>query len=229
MPGPMQLVNGIFIPFGDTHFAAALRASPIMDGKGTYQLSKIQAVLPFARDRRVALDIGAHVGLWTMQLAKSFETVHAFEPLPVHVECFKANTAELKNVILHELCLGSHNGVAAIQPIEDNSGNSHMAATGETIASALMANLNRLDDYAEERMPGVEVGFIKIDVEGYEIHVVKGAEKLIQRCRPVMVVEQKPGYAERYGCSTGLVLNLLKSWGARIVWQRAGDFCLTWE
>ena len=39
----------------------------------------------------VALDIGAHVGIWSMRLAEKFKRVHAFEPVPKHIECWKQN------------------------------------------------------------------------------------------------------------------------------------------
>ncbi len=72
------------------------------------------------------------------------------------------------------------------------------------------------------------VDFIKIDTEGYEYFVLKGAEKTIKRDHPVIVVEQKESTKDRYGLQFEQAVTLLKSWGA--VWRGAisGDHILHW-
>ena len=56
-----------------------------------------------------ALDIGAHVGIWTRRLAVDFQEVIAFEPLPKHIECHKKNCEEYSNVVLHKIALSNTN------------------------------------------------------------------------------------------------------------------------
>ena len=80
------------------------------------QLHKIQLALSHTKGRRVALDIGAHVGLISRILAMDFERVEAFEPLPDHRECFAQNvTAE--NVVLHACALGASQGEVRMRAI----------------------------------------------------------------------------------------------------------------
>lgn len=222
----LQVVRNVHIPARDTHFQAALAMGPIVNGHGTYQLSKLVKSLELVKNKDMALDIGAHVGLWSMILARHFKTVHAFEPLPIHIDCFIKNTKFLHNVTLHKIALGNADGIVGMLAAEDNSGNTRVAPN--TIFSSAAA-IHRLDHIAES-LKIVKVDYIKIDVEGYELQVVRGAEKLIKDSKPVMVVEQKSGNAERYeGDRTGLVIELLHSWGAETVWVRSGDYCLRWR
>ena len=53
----------------------------------------------------LAIDIGAHVGIWSQRLSKDFFEVICFEPLSKHIECHKMNCGELDNVTLIECAL----------------------------------------------------------------------------------------------------------------------------
>lgn len=221
---PMQQVKGIYLPASDTHFPDMIRKGPSYAGHGTYQMSKIDMALAAAGAKRrgIALDIGAHVGLWSLILATQFEIVHAFEMCPTHFECLKLNTLPFTNVMLHAVALGGGNGDVKVHVEVANSGNTRVASCPTSLGPVV--KMLPLDSY----FPDEIVDFIKIDVEGYEEKVVIGGVQLIKRSKPVMVIEQKPGHAERYGSKTGEVLDLLKSWGARILWSRSGDHCLSW-
>ena len=54
-----QRVHGIYLPTGDTHFPDMIRKGPLFAGKGTYQLNKLEAAMPYVKDKRVAVDVGA--------------------------------------------------------------------------------------------------------------------------------------------------------------------------
>ena len=224
----MQKVLGIYLPDGDTHFPDMLRRSHLFAGKGAYQLNKIEAALGVCKRHRVAVDIGAHVGLWTRILACTFGKVHAFEPVKEYLECLHLNIEDKRDKVhvYGNILLGSERGVAPVMRVASNSGNTHVGllVEGEFEANGEQLAMYRFDDLWD----GDCIDFIKIDVEGYEYEVVLGAAETIKRTKPVMVVEQKPGNAERYGRKTGEVLDLLKSWGASIVWVKNGDYCLKW-
>ena len=53
---------------------------------GDYEQTQFNEVMPHISNRDVALDIGAHVGIWTRRLAQNFKRVYAFEPVPKHIE-----------------------------------------------------------------------------------------------------------------------------------------------
>jgi len=217
----MKNVCGWWIPDGDTHFADHLhRGEQLENGRGSYQLGKIKAALhevPKNR-RRVALDIGAHCGFWSYPLAGVFETVVAFEPVQALVECWERNV-ELPNVSLKKCALGDKHCMANVQECVENSGNSYIneGSSGQEI------EMFKLDD-----MYYKNVDFIKIDTEGYELPIIRGAAETILRNKPIIVVEQKPGNAERYGFQRLDALQLLCAWGSRVLWVKAGDYCVGW-
>lgn len=219
--GKHQLVKGIFLPKEDTHFPKALESNPLYQGMGSYQLKKIEAALPLIPHKGIALDVGAHVGLWTRVLAASFERVYAYEPC--FYDLLSINVGSCSNVIVRPFALGSMNGIVGFHKVLENSGNSRIAPTMD-----MAVTMHRLDDISKDAHTPARADFIKIDVEGYEYAVIQGAERFIQAHKPVMVVEQKKGNSERYGFKTGAAIELLQSWGAKVQWEMSGDFCLTW-
>ncbi|WP_269581962.1 FkbM family methyltransferase [Roseibium sp. Sym1] len=218
-----QQVNGVFLPAADTHFADHLLSGPLFRSKGTYQYSKIEKALEVLKARnskmRHALDIGAHVGLWSMVIAEYFESVVAFEPVPEHVHCYRLNTADFSNVKLHKTVLGAKSGKANVISTPENTGNAFVRDGG--VGGVRM---RKLDSFNFK-----DIDFVKIDVEGFEYFVIQGGEHLLKRDKPVMVIEQKKGNAERYGLEQTAAVKLLESWGAVVQWRKSGDFCLAWN
>lgn len=218
----MKQVEGIWLPDGDTHFEAHLRKGKLFNGAGTYQYVKIEMALAECEDRRgLAVDVGAHVGLWTRVLAYHFKSVVAFEPVPLLVNCWKANCGKILNAELRHVALSDggsdHIGM---EPALENSGNCRVYRAEST--STLSVAASSLD-----RQAGLDgLDFLKIDVEGWEEFVVRGGEQLIRSRKPVVVVEQKPGNAEAYGLRRRGAEELLQSWGARKLWERSGDVCM---
>jgi FkbM family methyltransferase len=185
----VKLVDGIWLPDSDTHFARMMRKEPQRAYKGRsvgcYQYFKIEKALALTERRGVALDVGAHVGFWSMWLALHFQEVHAFEPVPEHVECFKKNVKDL--VDIHEHAVGAVKSLVCINRHPDNSGK---ASIGD---GADFVDVRSIDSYQFE-----DVALIKIDVEGYESEVLMGAAKSIARCKPLVILEDN-GQHERYG------------------------------
>jgi hypothetical protein len=73
------------------------------------------------------------------------------------------------------------------------------------------------------------VDYIKIDCEGFEYRVLQGAEQTIRRCRPVVVIEQKPhdAYSKDYGQFAAIAL--LQEWGMIKLDQVKDDWIMGWR
>jgi len=84
-----------------------------------------------------------------------------------------------------------------------NSGQWHLS----NVCGAIDVQVSPLDAFNL-----YNVGFIKLDVEGYEYFALKGAEKTIKKWRPVVLIEEN-GLCNRYGIKDGQCGELLKSWG----------------
>ncbi len=215
----MKLVDAWWMPDRDTHFKPwLLYNQQRRDGRLCYQLHKYDEAMKAVTQRRVAVDVGAHIGFWSYWMAQDFETLHAFEPQASLRECWRANLPARDGVTLHPHALGAVAGMASMVETVDNSGN------GRIDLSPGDVSVMRLDDFA---LPVVD--FIKIDCEGFEAFVIEGAVETLQRCRPVVIVEQKRKTGFRYGRGDLAAVELLESLGARRQWVTGGDYCLTFS
>lgn len=140
----------------------------------------------------LALDIGAHYGSWTRPMSQRFKNVVAFEPRPDIFACLELNTKEYSNVLLEQCALGERLGTVNIG-VPDHikakvkDGNSGLATVlGEGNITMTTVDLEMADDHLFER----RVGLMKLDVEGYELHVLRGAEKTILKHKPVIIFEE---------------------------------------
>lgn len=225
--------QNIYLPDGETHLTKWMTdAGEIVDGKGTYQIKKFREAMGYVTQGfRTAVDVGAHVGMWTMQLAKQFAQVHSFEPVAAHRDCFLKNTAGIGNIRLHDCALGEHDGFTSITTTPTSSGDSYVDVRGmrETHGIAdqpggdRLIAVKKLDDFSLE-----DVDFIKLDCEGYEYFALKGGEATIIRCKPVIIVEQKPGKAEKFGLPRTEAVTYLKSLGYQQKKELSGDFIMVY-
>lgn len=213
----MQQWRGLWLPDGETHLIDWMqKQNEVVDGKPTYQYSKLKMALGHVKQFRVAVDVGGHCGLWSMHLAKKFGTVHAFEPVAEHRACFLKNVDLGSTVTLHECALGEKDGSVSIYTAPTSSGDSYVKGAGDI-------PLRRLDDF---ELPVVD--FIKLDCEGYELHALGGAEQTLKRCRPAVIVEQKPGKAQQFGLPETGAVDYLQSLGAKLRASKSGDYVLSW-
>lgn len=189
------------------------KAGEIVDGRGTYQIKKLRRALTYCASFRTAIDIGAHVGMWTMQLAKRFEKVQSFEPMTSHVECFLKNV-DAGNVMLHQYALGQERKQVSMHSTPNSSGDTYVQS-GDDV------EMIRLDDLALE-----SVDFVKLDCEGYEFFALMGGMQTIRKWRPVIIVEQKPGKAQKFGLGETDAVQLLESVGYRQAEVLAGDYIM---
>src|SRR5689334_24032172 len=132
-------------------------------------------------------DIGANHGLYTHALAKRGAVVEAFEPQPECVAVLQAYASRRRsaNVRVHSVALSAATGVGILH-IPHGSDSSPSASLRATVGSdaALEVKLERLDAF-----DFCDLKFVKIDVEGAELEVLRGAEETLRRCRPVLLVE----------------------------------------
>ncbi len=219
----------IWLPDGEKHFPDWMtKNGEIVDGKGTYQIKKWRACITHIKQWRVAVDVGAHVGLWAMQMAKRFDNVIAFEPVNAFRECFYKN-AWIRGVKLFPYALGAAPGrvLMTIPPLDGglDTGGTHIERMAATIDDdPSIAEMHTLDSFNLEH-----VDFLKIDCEGYEHHVIEGARKTLLRCKPCVIVEQKPHkLGPNFGVQGTPAVDLLKALGAEVRTVLSGDYIMSW-
>lgn len=150
------------------------------------QAEFIRKVVPYCRDFRVACDIGAHIGTCTEALVTKFGRVWAFEPQAENFACLKANIGD--RAMLENVALGSaEDSCEMVLAPGANSGMWH-AKPG------LDVDVETLDNYMLS-----DVDLIKIDTEGFEGQVIRGAIETIAASKPVVVFEDNGLGAKYYG------------------------------
>lgn len=219
--------KGIFLPDNEKHLVEWMeKKNQIVHGKPTYQYHKFEAAMAFVKSRRTAVDVGAHCGLWSVHLDKNFSHVQAFEPVAAHRECFLANLVDseraseggaIPGFTLHDCALGENNGWVSIRTADTSSGDSCVDGDGDI-------PMKRLDDFYLS-----DVDFIKLDCEGFELFALRGGEETLKRSRPCVIVEQKPGRAQRFGLPERGAVDYLQSLGAVLRKEISGDFILSWD
>ena len=211
--------HGWWFPDTETHFPQMLAKSVSKGGPKEYQYQVRRRSLDYVKQRRVALDIGANVGLWSKDLVRHFTQVIAFEPVAMFRECLERNVFA-KNLKIHPTALGDQEGMISMIITEGNTGHTHVdpnSVNGDT-------QIIKLDSLNMDN-----VDYIKIDCEGYEYRVLRGAEQTIRRCCPVVVIEQKPhdAYSKDYGQFAAI--GLLENWGMVKLDQVKDDWIMGWR
>ena len=200
--------------------------------KHTYEISK-----PYIDNFRIALDVGARNGDYAKYLAEDFDHSHCFEPRQQYKKRFKrALENNLNKATWHPVALGEEEkNVTMIGPVvlnlEDKQYKSKKGGVVRAVNrlakkfSELNVKQKRLDDYSFD-----DVDYIKIDVEGHELNVLKGAVKTIERCKPIIVIEQNR-VTERYGKGNKFdAKNFLISLGYEVVaFDMAYDYILKYK
>lgn len=170
---------------------------------GLYDQAAVEHSAAFVRPQTVVLDVGASVGLWTVQLARIAASHHArvwaFEPNPANTPWIRRNV-DLNGlsgtVTIREMGLGDKAESSTLVSAEYGVGNGAVALKdkeGTKKFPRIPITLGRLDDID---LPA-PVSFIKIDTEGYEVAFLRGAAELIERDRPVIFGEFSAGWLER--------------------------------
>jgi len=145
------------------------------------------------RPKATAVDVGANFGCWTLPLSRHAHSVLAIEPQAGCVQLLKRSLAanNIRNVRLYMAAAGSLPGTCFVQELDfdlsTNFGGVSLLqdCVGQPDAQHAAVPVVRLDDL----LRGEVVSFIKIDVEGYERKVLRGAHDTIMRCKPILFIE----------------------------------------
>jgi FkbM family methyltransferase len=155
---------------------------------GTYELAESRMLQDLLGPGDVFVDVGAHVGWFTLRAARlvgESGTVHAFEPYPPNAEILRRNISRnhLRNVEIYDVAISDARGTARIARLAgSDSGSPTLGTRGS--ADEFDVPTARLDDaLPHETYPAL----VKIDVEGHERDVLKGARETLRRARALLI------------------------------------------
>lgn len=124
------------------------------------------------------IQAGGYFGIFPALMAQKFESVYTFEPDPDNFYCLGINTAPFDNVIKLQAALGESPGFVAIdRPINQNRGMNRVGGPG-------LIPVMTIDSFEFD-----SCDFIQLDVEGYELHIIRGAMETIRAYSPVISIE----------------------------------------
>ncbi len=171
-----------------------------------YKTEDLAAALSHVQGNRVAIDGGAHVGAYTRAMAGHFETIYAFEPTP---DTFAALARNLQD-------WGLTDRVHARQvALSDRHENVRLSLSPwQRSISRRIVGPGDIPTILIDDLELAVLDFIKLDVEGYELRALRGAEATLKRCRPVVMFEDKEKYGEQ---NIRLAHEYIQSLGAHLI------------
>jgi len=168
------------------------------------------------------IDAGANIGYLSLQFARRCDKgfVYCFEPETENFHCLSENVrlnGLEKQMKLFKYALGEKPGMATLyKPYRNNPGaNRILDRAPEMEAPAEKVEIVPLDTLHDQ---GVfkKVEVMKIDVEGFELFVLKGARKLIDRWRPILFVELAEVNLNQQNQTAASLINFIQDLGYRI-------------
>jgi len=167
-------------------------------------------------DKRIAVDVGASYGWVTIPLSTYYDQVHSFEILPQVREALILNTEDKLNIFIHPYGIGD----------VDTSVDVNIPEPYTTGGASVVAQVGQYPIKPLDSFPFEIIDLLKIDVEGYEYNVLRGAEQTLLRCKPFIVMEMFTTRSKAHLDNRMKCLGFLKSLGYSVVDVRSDDWYL---
>lgn len=182
---------------------------------GRYYELGVQLVLDFTLVRGDRfIDIGANIGMISLHasaLVGPTGRVDSFEPNPECVDAIKyiLRINEIENTNVHAYALSDHPGEMRLNLTSDHSGTATLADSADVTRSIPVTV--KVGD--EMLLEGPTIKAIKIDVEGFELHVIFGIRKVLESSTPILITELIEHQLAKAGTSVVEVSSFLNSLG----------------
>jgi len=185
---------------------------------GSWEPMATQAILSYAKRGMCVFDIGAHLGYYSLLLAKCVGPagrVVSFEAAPKNFSKLQRNILinKLDNVQLMNLAVFSKSGMIGMSVSPTDNGSGDWSISRQLQGDSIQVQTISLDQFSEANH--ILPDFIKIDVEGAEYDVLMGGRETIARSQPIMLIELHHFDAD---ISANRVPDLLSKWNYRIQW-----------
>ena len=158
---------------------------------GRFEASSIDQCARFIRPDSIVLDIGANIGVHTVQFAALANRgkVISFEPARSTFARLLENVGGLDNVIPLNIALGETSGPSTFHIAQDDAYSGLKDTKRKRILRQETVACYRGDEIVPALVRDGRIGLIKIDVEGLEAEVMRGLERLLRAHRPVVFCE----------------------------------------
>jgi FkbM family methyltransferase len=130
------------------------------------------------------IDVGAHIGYYSMYVHPLVRKVYAFEPDPRNLPDLKVNAASVSNIEVVAEAVSSRSDTARFYIGGDSTLSTLQATAGETIE----VRTTSIDDFVAGR-PGINPTLLKIDAEGHDFEVLLGMKGTVAAYQPILLIE----------------------------------------
>lgn len=190
-----------------------------------WEMSFLRAYL---REGDNVMDIGANVGIYTVMLSRAVGekgSVTAFEPDPHTMSRLREQVshARLSNVSLHECAVSDKSGELTFSSA-DSAAMRHISRPAESAALGITVRCASLDDFE----PWQTFDLVKLDIEGAEPLVFKGAAQRFLEFPPDVMLFEVSGLSRLYGYETEAVIELLGGYGYKTAIYDVSNRALHW-
>jgi FkbM family methyltransferase len=199
----MNLIKRIYAIIGKEKSVPGLTEEYIFDANSRYDLQTFEVIKRQLKRNSNTIDVGAHKGDILIKLIEAApEGTHfAFEPIPALFGELRERFG--KKAIVYPFALGGTNGTVSFNLVTSNpaySGLLKRKYDRPEKDECISVEMRTLDEVIPA---GAKIDLIKIDVEGAEFGVVKGAAETLKRSKPIIIYEQGLGGADVYKTDPG--------------------------
>jgi len=186
---------------------------------GIYEEFGTSIVKQMIKKGDVVLDLGAHIGYFTLIFAKLVGEngkVYAFEPSPDNYSLLKKNVQVngYNNVILVKNGVSNKTGKNMLYLSDSNPGDNMIIDTKENRQSIEIETV-RLDDYFRDFKN--QINFIKMDIQGAELDALRGMSSLLKKMENIKIMSEfAPKWLKKFGNEPIEYLKLLKEFNFKI-------------
>jgi|TARA_B100001769_G_scaffold95053_1_gene73263 FkbM family methyltransferase len=199
----IEKINNFWVPSNDIHLSDWKAGQPFTQNKCLNKF--IEWCDQHGKKFKTVLDIGAWCGTWTQVMEPYANKIIAFEPDKLHFDCLNKNC---KNSINKQVAVG--NTFKKIKLIGDNFTQAKRVGEEGDIQMITIDSLNLHN-----------VDMIKIDVEGYEMEVLKGSDKTLRTVEYVMI--ELNSNTGKYGSSNKECVDFLEQLGFKLLLEHWPD------
>lgn len=199
---------------------------PLFYGNDYIETNDLNAFSKLIHHGDIILDIGANTGLYSIvsSIASQETIIYAFEPNPINLVRLNRNIElnSISNISIIPFAVGNSNQEISFTVPEDDSLSDTSSAVESFSKSTYRGELKwknikvsqvRIDDFIKSHNIA-KINMLKIDVEGYEIEVLKGSMQSILRWKPVILIESflnddKRTFLEKFVQEAGYTIYLI--------------------
>jgi FkbM family methyltransferase len=170
----------------------------------------------------VVVDAGANIGIYSEFLSRCVGptgVVHSFEPSPDNFMRLRCATRKLPNVYPCPAAVGEHSGETMLYVSDELNVDHRSYSTEGNARRALQVGMVALDDHFK---PGERVDLLKLDIQGYELHALQGAKRVVNENREIkLLLEFWPYGLKQAGVNWNELIEMLEGFAMNIMFVRA--------